>query len=68
MLSKNITKNSRRVVRGVSLLSELFGDGAELLRLEGTLSEAINRYNTNFQKEEAFDHQVTQSLMNLDSE
>ena len=64
MLSKNIT----RVVRGVSLLSELFGDGTELLRLEGTLSEAINRYNTNFQREEAFDHQVTNSLMNLDSE
>ena len=63
-----LSKNTTRVKRGVSLLSELFGDGTELIRLEGTLSEAINRYNMNFQKEEIFDNQVTKSLKDLDSE
>merc|ERR1711893_57929 len=68
LLSRNITKNSKRTVRSVSLLSELFGDGAEILRLEGTLSEAISRFNSNFRKEEKFDHQVQQSLVELNSE
>ena len=63
-----LSKNTTRVVRGISLLSKLFGDGTELIRLEGTLSEAINRYNMNFQKEEIFDNQVTKSLKDLDLE
>ena len=68
LLSRNLTKDSKRTIRSVSLLSELFGDGAEILRLEGTLSEAISRFNTNFRKEEKFDHQVQQSLVDLSSE
>ena len=68
LLSRNLTKYSKRTIRSVSLLSELFGDGAEILRLEGTLSEAISRFNTNFRKEEKFDHQVQQSLVELNSE
>ena len=63
-----LNKNTTRVRRGVSLLSELFGDGSELIRLEGTLSEAIQRYNINFKKEEIFDRQVTQGLRDLDLE
>ena len=49
-------------------MSQLFGDGDEILRLEGTLAEAITRFNSNFRKEENFDNQVQQSLMGLDSE
>ena len=63
-----LNKNTTRVRRGVSLLSELFGDGSELIRLEGTLSEAIQRYNMNFKKEEIFDRQVTKGLRDLDLE
>ena len=63
-----LNKNTTRVKRGVSLLSELFGDGSELIRLEGTLSEAIQRYNMNFKKEEIFDRQVTKGLRDLDLE
>ena len=49
-------------------MSQLFGDGDEILRLEGTLAEAISRFNSNFKKEEKFDKQVQKSLMGLDSE
>ena len=49
-------------------MSQLFGDGDEILRLEGTLAEAITRFNSNFRKEEKFDNQVQQSLLGLDSE
>ena len=38
------------------------------MRLEGTLAEAITRFNQNFKKEERFDGQVQQSLKWLDSE
>ena len=63
-----LNKNTTRVRRGVSLLSEIFGDGSELIRLEGTLSEVIQRYNNNFKKEEIFDRQVTQGLKDVDLE
>ena len=49
-------------------MSQLFGDWDEILRLEGTLAEAISRFNSNFKKEERFDKQVQESLMGLDSE
>ena len=49
-------------------MSQLFGDGNEILKLEGTLAEAITRFNSNFKKEERFDNQVQKSLMELDSE
>ena len=63
-----LNKNTTRVRRGVSLLSEIFGDGSELIRLEGTLSEVIERYNENFKREELFDRQVSQGLKDLDME
>ena len=63
-----LNKTTTRVRRGVSLLSELFGDGSELIRLEGTLSEVIKRYNNNFKKEEIFDRKVSQGLKDVDLE
>ena len=68
LLSRNQTRNPVRKARSVSLMSQLFGDGDEILRLEGTLAEAITRFNSNFKKEERFDNQVQKSLMGLDSE
>ena len=52
LLSRNHTRSPIRKGRSVSLLSQLFGDGEEILRLEGTLAEAITRFNQNFKKEE----------------
>ena len=63
-----LNTNTTRVRRGVSLLSEIFGDGSELIRLEGTLSEVIERYNENFKREELFGKQVSQGLKDLDME
>ena len=68
LLTRNQTKHPVRTVRSVSLMSQLFGDGNEILRLEGTLAEAISRFNSNFKKEEKFDKQVQESLVGLDSE
>ena len=68
LLSRNHTRSPIRKGRSVSLLSQLFGDGEEILKVEGTLAEAISRFNQNFKKEERFDNQVQKSLMGLDSE
>ena len=58
LLTRNQTTPPVRTVRSVSLMSQLFGDGNEILHLEGTLAEAISRFNSNFKKEEKFDKQV----------
>ena len=64
----NYTEGLPRRARSISLLSQVFGDGGEILKIEGTLAEAIQRFNDNFRKEESFNGQVQQSITLLDSE
>ena len=56
------------VVRETGGHEQVFGDGEEILKIESTLAEAIQRFNDNFRKEETFNGQVQQSITLLDSE
>ena len=45
--SVNYTEGLHRRTRGISFLSQVFGDGGEILKIENTLAEAIQKFNDN---------------------
>ena len=57
-----------RRTRGINIVSRLLGDGDELIRIENSLSGAINTFNSDFKRVENFTHQVKSSLQLLDEE
>lgn len=66
--SVRYTEELHRRTRGISFLSQVFGDGGEILKIENTLAEAIQKFNENFRREETFNGQVQHSITQLDSE
>ena len=51
LVSVNYTEGLHRRTRGISFLSQVFGDGGEILKIENTLAEAIQKFNENFRRE-----------------
>ena len=66
--SVNYTEGLHRRTRGISFLSQVFGDGDEILKIENTLAAAIKNFNENFRREETFNGQVQHSIKLMDSE
>ena len=57
-----------RKTRDISILSRILGDGSEMIKIEQSLSSAINTFNNDFKRVESFTHQVRSSLQLLDEE
>ena len=66
--SVNNTGRHNKDKRDISFLSKVFGDGAEIIKIENTLSAAIENFNENFKRVETFDDQVQNSIHLLDDE
>ena len=64
----NSTGRRNKTKRDISFLSKVLGDGTEILKIETTLSSAIENFNKNFRKVELFDDQVKDSISLLDDE
>ena len=57
-----------RKARDISILSRVLGEGDEIIKIERSLSGAINTFNSDFKRVESFNHQVRSSLQLLDEE
>ena len=60
--------SSERKRREISVFSQIFGQGNELIKIENTLHAAIDSFNKNFKKVSQFDNQVKSSMKILEDD
>ena len=68
MLAVTSSTDTSRSRRDISLLSKIIGDGTEMIKIEHSLSNAIATFNDDFQRVEAFNHQMKNSIHLMDEE